>query len=345
MGSLLIAYVNLVRHSPGQNFSNCKVSVILHKHKPEHPVKDPVNAHNLIIVLGPTATGKTRFAAALAASISGEIISADSRQVYKQMDLGTGKDYSDYIVEGRQIPCHLTDLHEPGYKYNVFEYQKDFVRVFGEITKRGNNPILCGGTGMYIEAVTRGYKLIAVPVNPGLRRSLEGKSLKELEHILSQFKKLHNTTDTDTVKRAIRAIEIETYYSGHPEVESAYPEIRPVYIGLGCPREIRRERITRRLNARLDEGMLEEVKGLLEQGIPPEDLLYYGLEYKYITLYLLGELDYETMFQKLNVAIHQFAKRQMTWFRKMEREGIKIHWIDSELDMEKKVQQALIYCG
>lgn len=299
--------------------------------------------YNLIVVLGPTATGKTRFAAELASELDAEIISADSRQIYRRMDLGTGKDYNDYSVGGKNIVYHLIDIHEPGYKYNVFEYQKDFVRSYEGILSRGKKAILCGGTGMYIEAVTRGYKLIAVPVNHELRKKLGTKSLKELEIILASYKTLHNTTDIDTRKRAIRAIEIEEYYTRHPDTDKSYPEIIPVYLGIACDRDIRRQRITQRLDQRLREGMIEEVKGLLNEGISPEDLIYYGLEYKYITRYLTGELDFETMVQKLNIAIHQFAKRQMTWFRKMERQGIPIHWIDSEWPMEQKLAQAHSY--
>lgn len=259
------------------------------------------------------------------------------------MDLGTGKDYDDYLVNGKQIPYHLIDIHEPGYKYNVYEYQQDFIKVYESILERGKSPILCGGTGMYIEAVTKGYKLIAVPVNPELRASLENKSLQELESILSGFKRLHNQSDTDTVKRAIRAIEIETYYADHPEINLDYPEIKPVYLGLRCDREIRRERISRRLKARLQEGMVEEVQTLLDKGISPEDLIYYGLEYKFLTQYLTGELSFEEMSERLKTAIHQFAKRQMTWFRKMERQGMLIHWIDSELVMDERLRQAMSY--
>ncbi len=303
------------------------------------------NTHNLIVVLGPTATGKTRFAALLADRIGGEIISADSRQIYKRMDLGTGKDYDDYLVEGRSIRAHLIDIHEPGYKYNVFEYQHDFTEAFEHISRQGKQPILCGGTGLYIQAVTAGYKLIAVPVNEALRDSLSDKSLDELTSILSGYKKLHNKTDTDTRKRAIRAIEIEEYYREHPETDLSYPELRPVYLGLQCDRSIRRERITRRLHQRLQEGMIDEVQHLLDEGLSPENLIYYGLEYKYITQYLRDELSYEEMVQQLNVAIHQFAKRQMTWFRKMEREGIPIRWIDSELPAGEKLEQALEILG
>ncbi len=296
---------------------------------------------NLIVILGPTATGKTKFAASLAAQIDGEIISADSRQIYRRMNLGTGKDYSDYYIGDKFIPYHLIDIHEPGYRYNVFEYQQDFVNVFTQIQAKGNIPILCGGTGMYIDAVAKGYKLITVPVNKELREELQDKSLQELEEILTTYRKLHNRTDTDTKKRAVRAIEIEAYYSFHNESNPDYPEIHPIYFGLYCDREIRRERITNRLYSRLKNGMIEEVKHLLDEGLTPEDLIYYGLEYKYITLYLTGKLDYESMVQKLNIAIHQFAKRQMTWFRKMEKEGITIQWIDSELPLREKINFAL----
>jgi len=297
--------------------------------------------YNLIVILGPTATGKTRFASELAAIIDGEIISADSRQIYRQMNLGTGKDYEDYRIGDRSIPCHLIDIHEPGYKYNVFEYQQDFLRAFTTIQKSGKLSILCGGTGMYIEAVTRGYKLISVPVNESLREKLKNKSLIDLEQILTSYRPLHNQTDTDTIKRAIRAIEIETYYANHPEVKREYPEMHPIYLGLFCEREIRRERITKRLHTRLKNGMIEEVEHLLREGLSPDDLIYYGLEYKYITLYLTGKLDYDTLVNKLNVAIHQFAKRQMTWFRKMEKEGIYIHWIDAQLPITEKIRLAM----
>ncbi|MBN2487207.1 MAG: tRNA (adenosine(37)-N6)-dimethylallyltransferase MiaA [Bacteroidales bacterium] len=297
--------------------------------------------YNLIVILGPTASGKTKLASTLADAIGGEIISADSRQVYKKMDIGTGKDYDDYIVNGKAVPFHLTDIHEPGYKYNVYEFQKDFFRVFPEIKQRGNTPILCGGTGMYIEAVTKGYKLISVPVNQALRDSLKNKGLHELEQVLSTYRKLHNKTDTDTIKRAIRAIEIEEYYLNNPRDKNELPQILPLYIGVSIDRETRREKITRRLLKRLSEGMIEEVKNLLSMGIEPEDLIYYGLEYKYITLYLTGRLTYNSMVEQLNVAIHQFAKRQMTWFRKMEREGTIIHWIDGTIEPGMFVREAL----
>jgi tRNA dimethylallyltransferase len=299
------------------------------------------NNYNLLIILGPTASGKTRFAASLARHIDGEIISADSRQVYKQMNLGTGKDYDDYTVDGAQIPYHLIDLFEPGYKYNVYEYQKDFLKVFKLILQQGKFPVLCGGTGMYIEAVTKGYKLIAVPVNPGLREKLKDKSLPELEEILSRYKRLHNKTDSDTVKRAIRAIEIEEYYKSNPVNSPEMPVIKPLFIGIDIDRETRRVRITERLQKRLKSGMIEEVENLLKSGIGEDDLIYYGLEYKYITLYLSGKIDYKQMYEQLNIAIHQFAKRQMTWFRKMEREGTLIHWLDGGLTPEQFYKEVM----
>ena len=297
--------------------------------------------YNLIVILGPTATGKTRFAAELAARINGEIISADSRQVYRKMDLGTGKDYNDYKIGNRIIPYHLIDLHDPGYKYNVFEYQQDFLKVFQEIKNKAEIPILCGGTGLYIEAVTKGYKLLSVPVNPELREELRNKSLEKLESILASYRRLHNRTDTDTRKRAIRAIEIEAFYQQHSRIISDYPDINPVYFGIQCHRELRRKRITQRLHERLDLGMVDEVRHLLENGLTTEDLIYYGLEYKYITQYLTGRLDYDTMVSKLNIAIHQFAKRQMTWFRKMEREGTMIQWLNVETPVDENIEMVL----
>jgi len=297
--------------------------------------------NKLIVVLGPTATGKTQFAAHLANRIHGEIISADSRQIYRKMDLGTGKDYEDYLVDNKHVPCHLIDIHDPGYKYNVFEYQKDFLKVYSLIRNKGKTPILCGGTGMYIEAVTKRYTLIAVPENKGLRKTLENKSLSELEKILSGYRKLHNKTDSDTIKRILRAIEIEEYYKNNVETIRDYPDFDPIYLGIHVDREVRRNRITKRLHDRLKNGMIEDVKDLLDEGIDPEVLIYYGLEYKYITLYLTGKINYTDMIEKLNIAIHQYAKRQMTWFRKMEREGIQIHWIEGLLPMERKVEQAI----
>lgn len=293
---------------------------------------------DLITILGPTASGKTPLAAALADRLGTEIISGDSRQVYRRMDLGTGKDLVDYTVEGRQVPYHLIDIVEPGYKYNVFEYQRDFLKAYQEITAKNKLPILCGGTGMYIESVLKGYRLLPVPENPELRASLEGKSLEELTGILEGYKKLHNSTDVDTVKRAIRAIEIEEYYKQQPAEYREFPSLKSLIIGVDIDRELRREKITRRLKQRLDEGMVEEVRGLLAEGIDPENLIYYGLEYKFLTQYAIGELTFDEMFHQLETAIHQFAKRQMTWFRGMERRGFTIHWLDATLPMEEKIE-------
>lgn len=293
--------------------------------------------YDLIAILGPTASGKTPFAAALASELNTEIISADSRQIYRGMDLGTGKDLADYTVNGRQIPYHLIDIADPGYKYNVFEYQRDFLKAYETIKQKGCLPVLCGGTGMYLESVLKGYKLMPVPENTELRTRLADKSLDELTAILSQYKTLHNSTDVDTVKRAIRAIEIEEYYAANPVAEREFPQLNSLIIGVDIDRELRREKITRRLKQRLEEGMVDEVRQLLAQGIPAEDLIYYGLEYKYLTLYAIGELSYEEMFSQLEIAIHQFAKRQMTWFRGMERRGFTIHWMDAGLPMEEKI--------
>lgn len=292
----------------------------------------------MITILGPTASGKTPVAAHLAAEIGGEIISADSRQVYRRMDIGTGKDLADY----GKVPYHLIDICEPGTKYNLFEYQQDFFDAYQDIQRRGAVPILCGGTGLYIEAVLKGYKLSPVPQNPVLRSSLEGKSLDELTKMLVELKArngshMHNKTDVDSCQRAIRAIEIETYNLEHPMPRRELPPVESLIVGIDIDRELRRQKITRRLKARLDEGMIEEVKRLLDEGIPPEDLIYYGLEYKFVTEYLTGKSSYDEMFQRLEIAIHQFAKRQMTWFRGMERRGFKINWIDATLPMEDKV--------
>jgi tRNA dimethylallyltransferase len=301
----------------------------------------PQTPYNLIVITGPTASGKTRLAAHLAHRINGEIISADSRQIYKKMDLGTGKDYDDYIINGEKIPYHLIDIREPGYKYNVYEYQTDFFKVFEEIKNRKKFPVMCGGTGLYIQAVLDQYKMVHVPPNPQLRQRLQDKSLEELTRILRGFKKLHNTTDTDTKKRAIRSIEIETYYQNHPEIEVKLPRVSPLIVGVEIDRDMRRHKITKRLKERLNQGMIDEVKQLIDEGISPEDLLYYGLEYKYVTLYVIGKTTYEDMFERLNIAIHQFAKRQMTWFRGMERKGHKIHWIDATNNIDENV--SLIY--
>lgn len=295
--------------------------------------------YDLITILGPTASGKTPFATALADVLETEIISADSRQLYRGMDLGTGKDLQDYTINGRAIPYHLIDIVEPGYKYNVFEYQRDFLKAYQQIKSQKKTPILCGGTGMYLESVLKGYKLMPVPENPELREQLANYSLTELTQILAEYKTLHNSTDVDTVKRAIRAIEIERYCAEHPVDERDFPAINSLIIGVDIDRELRREKITRRLKQRLEEGMIEEVRHLIEQGISPEDLIYYGLEYKYLTLHVIGELSYEEMFTELERAIHQFAKRQMTWFRGMERRGFSIYWVDAQLPMEEKIQR------
>ena len=296
----------------------------------------------MITILGPTASGKTPVAACLAAEIGGEIISADSRQVYRRMDIGTGKDLADYVVDGKLIPYHLIDIREPGTKYNLFEYQQDFFDAYQDIRSRGVVPILCGGTGLYIEAVLKGYKLSPVPQNQELRDSLEGKSLEELTQMLTELKSktgsnMHNTTDVDSCQRAIRAIEIESYNLQHPLPKRELPPVESVIIGIDIDRELRREKITRRLKARLEEGMVDEVKALLAEGIPAADLIYYGLEYKFVTEYLVGQTSYDEMFTRLEIAIHQFAKRQMTWFRGMERRGFDINWIDATLPIEEKV--------
>ena len=297
--------------------------------------------YNLLTILGPTAGGKTAVAARMAYLLEGEVISADSRQVYRGMDLGTGKDLDDYVVNGKKIHYHLIDLVDPGYKYNVYEYQHDFISVFYDLQKRNKFPVLCGGSGMYIEAIVKGYQLIRVPVNEKLRAGLEYKTDDELVTILSSYKTLHNKTDIDTRKRMIRAIEIEAYYAEHPQAENDFPDITPLLVGVRFDRKSQRQRITQRLYQRLDQGMIEEVSQLLEQGTAVEDLLYYGLEYKFITLYLTGKLTRDEMFRKLETAIHQFAKRQMTWFRRMERNGFKIHWLDGYAPMHEKTNRIL----
>lgn len=298
----------------------------------------------LLTILGPTASGKTAFAAQLAVKMGGEIISADSRQVYRGMDIGTGKDLADYKVHGYSVPYHLIDIVNAGEKYNLFQYQQDFHAAYQDIMDRGRQPILCGGTGLYIEAVLKGYALSPVPQNPELRNSLEGCSLEELTEQLIRLKAqnnstMHNRSDVDTAQRAIRAIEIETYNKEHPLENRNLPPIETCIIGLDIDRERRRAKITNRLKQRLKEGMIEEIQGLLATGIPANDLIYYGLEYKYVTEYIIGELSYDEMFQRLEIAIHQFAKRQMTWFRGMERRGFKIHWIDALLPTPEKIKQ------
>ena len=315
--------------------------------------------HSMITILGPTASGKTSLAAALAAKLDGmdasmwggvthgaEIISADSRQVYRGMDIGTGKDLADYTVNGKQIPYHLIDICDAGTKYNLFQYQQDFYDAYQDILHRGALPILCGGTGLYIESVLKGYHLSPVPQNPELREELDGKSLDELTILLTKLKaktgsNMHNRTDVDTAQRAIRAIEIETYNLEHPMPARELPSVDSLIIGVSIDRESRREKITRRLRQRLEEGMVDEIKGLLDSGIPAENLIYYGLEYKFITEYVIGKMSYDEMFRKLEIAIHQFAKRQMTWFRGMERRGFTIYWIDALQPMEYKVEKIL----
>lgn len=297
--------------------------------------------YDLITILGPTASGKTALAAALAARLDTEIISADSRQVYRRMDLGTGKDLGEYSVGGKDVPYHLIDIVEPGTKYNVFLYQQHFLEAYEEVRGKGKIPVLCGGTGLYIEAVLRGYRLMPVPENPLLREQLSGKTLEELATLLATYKTLHNTTDVDTPKRAIRAIEIEEYYRAHPVDVRSFPSLSSLVVGVDISRELRREKITCRLKQRLEEGMAEEVRALLGSGIPADDLIYYGLEYKYVTLYVTGKMSYEDMFTRLETAIHQFAKRQMTWFRGMERRGIPVHWLDASLPKEEKVERVM----
>lgn len=300
----------------------------------------------MITIIGPTASGKTALATILAYTLGSEIISADSRQVYRGMTIGTGKDLKEYTVNEKKIPYHLIDICDAGEKYNLFEYQRDFLKTYNLITKRHIEPILCGGTGLYIEAVLKGYQLADVPQNPTLRKELEGKSLKELTLILTQLKEknlsnMHNNTDVDSCKRAIRAIEIETYNLEHTIEKRKPAPIKSLIIGVDIDREERRKKITLRLKQRLQQGMIEEVEGLLHKGINPEDLIYYGLEYKYITEYIIGKRNYDDMFKHLEIAIHQFAKRQMTWFRGMERRGFDIHWIKASWQRKKQIETIL----
>ena len=298
----------------------------------------------LITIIGPTATGKTALATHVAAQIGGEIISADSRQIYRGMDLGTGKDLDEYVVNGKPIPYHIIDIRDAGYKYNLFEYQRDFVTAYSDITSRGATPILCGGTGLYIEAVLKGYRLIEVPVNESLRKQLKDKNLLELSAILDNYPDYHrhNITDVDTVKRAIRAIEIADYYAHNTKTDDAdYPEFEPIIIMVDISRETRRQRISDRLQARLNSGMVDEVRQLLDSGIAPDDLIYYGLEYRFLTEYLTGQYDFDTMKERLEIAIHQFSKRQMTWFRGMQRRGYRLLYIDGEQNLEKRVAQTM----
>lgn len=300
-----------------------------------------MNVRKLIAILGPTASGKTTLAAHLANHLNGEVISADSRQVYRKMDLGTGKDLADYVIDGKKIDYHLIDIVDAGYKYNLFEYQRDFLKAYDYVIQRGRQPILCGGTGLYIEAVLNGYNLVEVPENSELRISLQNKSLVELKEILQTYKSLHNDTDVDTAKRAIRAIEIEEYYK-HNDIEKRnFPKIEHVVFGIDIDRELRRQRISKRLKQRLDEGMIDEIKSIINSGVSAEDLIYYGLEYKYVTMYITGQLSYQEMYNSLEVAIHQFSKRQMTWFRGMERRGFTINWLDYNLTTEEKIEKII----
>jgi len=296
--------------------------------------------YQMLTILGPTASGKTAVAAHSAQMLDGEVLSADSRQVYRGMDLGTGKDLADYILDGKQIPYHLIDVVDAGYEYNVFEYQNDFLKAYEDVRSRGKFPVLCGGSGLYLEAVLKNYKLIQVPPNPELRGKLASKELDELAEILKSYKTdLHNTVDLETKRRAIRAIEIEDYMVEHPEIDRTIPEINSLVVGVKFDRLSRRKRITERLKQRLDEGMLEEVQTLLDKGLKPEQLIYYGLEYKYLTQHLIGVLTFDEMFSGLETAIHQFAKRQMTWFRRMERQGTNIHWLDGYMPLAEKLDR------
>ena len=299
----------------------------------------------MLAIIGPTACGKTSLAVDAAIAFSGEIISADSRQVYRGMDIGTGKDLCEYDRNGVCIPVHLVDIVDAGEKYNLFEFQRDFLAAYDDIKSRGAFPVMCGGSGMYVESVLRGYRLIPVPENRDLRARLEEKTIDELTTILAGYKNLHNNTDTDTKKRAIRAIEIEEYYATCPVEERVFPSIRTLVVGVDVDREVRRERITKRLLQRLDEGLVEEVQGLIANGVTPEQLVYYGLEYKFVTMYVTGEISYDEMVHNLEIAIHQFAKRQMTWFRGMEKRGTHIHWVDASLSRMEQINtiRGLLY--
>lgn len=294
--------------------------------------------YDMLAVVGPTACGKTSLAVELALALHGEVLSADSRQVYRGMDIGTGKDLNEYMRDGVAVPVHMVDIVDAGEKYNLFEFQRDFLHAYEKIRSKGSLPIMCGGSGMYVESVLRGYRLIPVPENTALRNELANKTLDELTAILATYKKLHNNTDTDTVKRAIRAIEIEEYYTKIPVGEREFPKIRTLTVGLDVSREVRRERISRRLHARMEQGLVEEVERLLASGLTAEQLIYYGLEYKFVTLYIKGELTRKQMIDELEIAIHQFAKRQMTWFRGMERRGINVKWVDTTLPISSQVE-------
>ncbi len=297
---------------------------------------------DLLTILGPTASGKTPLAAHLAHQLGGEVISADSRQVYKGMDIGTGKDYDDYQVGNDHVKAHLIDIVDAGYEYNIFEYQEDFMKVFNKLKGEGKIPILCGGSGMYIEAVTNGYKFLKVPANPELREKLKEKPKGQLISMLSSMKTLHNVSDITNHKRLIRAIEVAQFSKDNKTDEIEFPKLNTLIFGVKFERRVTRQRITERLEKRMEEGMIKEVELLLEKGISKEKLVYYGLEYKFIAFHLTGELTYDEMFGKLNTAIHQFAKRQMTWFRKMERQGARINWIEGLLPMDEKINKIKI---
>ncbi len=301
-----------------------------------------ISNYDILIVTGPTASGKTSLAVAIAKKTGGEIISADSRQVYRGMNLGTGKDYEDYVIDGTRIPCHLIDIADPGYKYNVFEYQRDFTAVYNSLKGRKIFPVVCGGSGMYADSIISGYKMVEVSPDSGLRSNLEKKSMEELIEILSTYKKLHNTTDFDTKKRVIRAIEIEHFNQNKAKPVSKFPKISSLVVGLLPDRDSRRMNISNRLKQRLEAGMVDEVRQLMEQGVDSETLIYYGLEYKFITFYLTGKMSYDDMVSDLETAIHQFAKRQMTWFRGMERRGVRINWLDAKLPMEEKINSIMM---
>lgn len=298
---------------------------------------------DMVTILGPTASGKTEVAVNLAYKLKGEIISADSRQIYRGMDLGTGKDLEEYRIDGFDVPYHLIDIAEAGYQYNVFEFQRDFLKAYHAIRENGSFPVMCGGSGMYLEAVLKGYRLIQVPVNEERRAELQLLSLEELIEILKCYKSITNTSDTENKKRAIRAIEIEEFCLAHPETDLSFPAINSLIVGVKYDRDSRRRRITARLKQRLDSGMIDEVAKLIENGLKPEDLTYYGLEYKYLTLYITGQLTFDEMFNGLNTAIHQFAKRQMTWFRKMERDGFEIRWLDGYMPINEKTDKILLW--
>lgn len=302
-------------------------------------IKKLAQKYDLITVLGATAGGKTSFAAQLAYITEREIIGADSRQVYRRMDIGTGKDYEDYTVQGKKIPIHLIDIAEPGYKYNVFEYQKDFIRVFNKLKNEGKNVIMCGGSGMYLEAVLNAYKLIKVAENKDLRKQLSNKKLDELCQILQSYGEIHNITDTSDTMRATRAIEIAEHYKLNPGSKTGLEKLKNLVLGVKFDRDSRRKRITERLKSRLQGGMIDEVKNLLDSGVDKDILIYYGLEYKFITKYLLDELSYDEMFKNLETAIHQFSKRQMTWFRRMEKNNTKIYWLDGFMSMDEKLSR------